>query len=142
MARIRRKPMAEINMVPFIDIMMVLLVAFMVSTPMLTQTVKVDLPKTVMDSAPAVSRNDIVIISVQKDGHYFVDIGPNKDKAIDLTTLIENVSKVVQVRPSIQVLIQGDTTVPYGTVVQVMGQLQQAGVYRVGLVTDPALLEG
>ena len=112
--RNRRKPMSEINMVPFIDIMMVLLVAFMISAPMLTQGVKVELPKTSSDSIALSEDKEILIVSVKADGRYFIDIGSDHDKAIDLLSLTEKVSKVVSAVPDVQVLIQGDASVAYG----------------------------
>lgn len=140
--RNRRKPMSEINMVPFIDIMMVLLVAFMISAPMLTQGVKVELPKTSSDSIALSEDKEILIVSVKADGRYFIDIGSDHDKAIDLLSLTEKVSKVVSAVPDVQVLIQGDASVAYGAVVQLMASLQNSGISHVGLITDPEALEG
>lgn len=135
--RIRRKPMSEINMVPFIDIMMVLLVAFMISAPMMTQGVKVELPKTSSDNIALPEDKEVLIVSVKADGSYFIDIGSDRDKAVGLSSLTEKVGKVVSARPNIQVLIQGDARVAYGSVVQLMAGLQNAGISHVGLVTDP-----
>lgn len=140
--RNRRKPMSEINMVPFIDIMMVLLVAFMISAPMLTQGVKVELPKTSSDSIALSEDKEVLIVSVKADGRYFIDIGSDHDKAVDLLSLTEKVSKVVSAVPDVQVLIQGDASVAYGAVVQLMAGLQNSGISHVGLITDPEALEG
>ncbi|WP_067514535.1 protein TolR [Endozoicomonas ascidiicola] len=140
--RNRRKPMSEINMVPFIDIMMVLLVAFMITAPMLTQGVKVELPKTSSDSIALPEDREILIVSVKANGSYFIDLGGKSDKAVTLESLTEKVAKVVAAKPDIQVLIQGDTNVAYGSVVQLMAGIQKAGISHVGLVTDPAALEG
>ena len=140
--RKRRKPMAEINMVPFIDIMMVLLVAFMISAPMLTQGVKVELPKTSSETIAPPDQQEILTVSVKADGSYHIDLGGKEDKAVTLASLTEKVAKVVTVQPNIQVLIQGDTHVDYGAVVQLMAGIQKAGISHVGLVTDPAALEG
>ena len=141
-ARIRRKPLAEINMVPFIDIMMVLLVAFMISAPMMTQGVKVELPKTSSERIATVDETALLIISVKADGSYFMNIGADYERTVNLTNLTEKVAKMVSARPGIQVLIQGDTSVAYGSVVQLMAALQSAGIGQVGLVTDPLALEG
>ena len=140
--RNRRKPMSEINMVPFIDIMMVLLVAFMISAPMLTQGVKVELPKTSSDNVALPEDKEVLIVSVKADGQYFIDIGSDHDKAVNLLSLTEKVSKVVSAMPDIQVLIQGDVSVAYGAVVQLMAGLQNSGISHVGLITDPEALEG
>ncbi|MFK0572988.1 protein TolR [Endozoicomonas sp.] len=139
--RIRRKPMSEINMVPFIDIMMVLLVAFMISAPMLTQGVKVELPKTTSDTITPPEDQEILIVSVKADGSYFIDLGSSREKAVDLSSLTDKVAKVASARPDIQVLIQGDTNVAYGSVVQLMAGIQKAGISHVGLVTDPVAME-
>ena len=138
MARVSRgrKPMSEINMVPFIDIMMVMLVAFMVSAPMLTQGVKVELPKTT--SAPISNQpKDILVVSVKADGSYYLNMGKEQSSAWALDDVADKVSKVVAANDDIPVLIKGDSAVPYGDVVRLMGRLQKAGVSNVGLVTDP-----
>lgn len=140
--RIRRRPMAEINMVPFIDIMMVLLVAFMITTPMMTQGVKVELPKTSSEHIAPPDEDEVLIVSIKADGSYYLDLGADHDKAVDLASVQEKVAKLVGLRPNTQVLIQGDTHVAYGSVVQLMAGLQNAGVDHVGLVTDPAALDG
>ncbi len=140
--RIRRRPMAEINMVPFIDIMMVLLVAFMITTPMMSQGVKVELPKTISEHIAPPDSDEVLVVSIKADGSYYLDLGANHDKALDLSSVQEKVSKLVSVRPNIQVLIQGDTHVSYGVVVQLMAGLQNAGIDNVGLVTDPVALDG
>ncbi|MGI2027076.1 protein TolR [Endozoicomonas sp. GU-1] len=135
--RSRRKPMSEINMVPFIDIMMVLLVAFMITAPMMTQGVKVELPKTSSDNIALPEDKEVLVISIKADGSYYMDVGSDHDKAVNLSSLTEKVSKVVSARPGTQVLIQGDTSVAYGSVVQLMAGLQNSGISHVGLVTDP-----
>lgn len=137
----RRKPMSDINMVPFIDIMMVMLVAFMVSAPMLTQGVKVELPKASTKPMPLPDDAKTLIISVKRNGDYFIDLGGEQDKARDLDTIQKQVSKVVSASPETQVLIKGDRQVSYGSVVELMAGLQSAGINDVGLITDPAELQ-
>lgn len=141
-ARNRRKPMSEINMVPFIDIMMVLLVAFMISAPMLTQGIKVDLPKTNSDIIPLPENQEILIITVKDTGEYFIDLGSSRDQATGLSSITEKVRKVISANPGIQVLINGDARVPYGAVIELMAGIQGSGVGNVGLITEPAALEG
>lgn len=114
----------------------------MISAPMLTQGVKVELPKTSSDSIALSEDKEILIVSVKADGRYFIDIGSDHDKAIDLLSLTEKVSKVVSAVPDVQVLIQGDASVAYGAVVQLMASLQNSGISHVGLITDPEALEG
>ncbi|MGI9274505.1 MAG: protein TolR [Endozoicomonas sp.] len=140
-SRIGRKPMSEINMVPFIDIMMVLLVAFMVSAPMLTQGVKVELPKTSSKPLPLPEDAEAVIVSIKANGEYFVDLGSTREKAQNLDAIQEMVSKIVSASPRTRVLIKGDRSVNYGSVVELMAGLQGAGVNDVGLITDPAPLD-
>lgn len=140
--RVRRKPMSEINMVPFIDIMMVLLVAFMISAPMLTQGIKVDLPKTNSEIIPLPEDQQLLIISVKESGEYFIDLGSTRDSAAELSSLTKKVGKVVAANPGIQVLINGDARVPYGSVVALMSGIQEAGISNVGLITEPAAAKG
>ena len=143
MARSRsgRKVMSEINMVPFIDIMMVLLIAFMVSAPMLTQGLKVDLPKTTSQVIPMDEDIEALIISIQADGDYFIDLGSTREEAQDLKAIADKVGKVLSASPRTQVLIKGDRQVAYGSVVELMAGLQSSGVENVGLITDPAELD-
>ncbi len=139
--RARRKPMSEINMVPFIDIMMVMLVAFMVAAPMMSQGIKVQLPKT--DSAPMeVSKDkEPLIVSVKADGSYYLNLESTGKKALSLKVISERVAKIKRARPDTLVLIEGDERVSYGKVVAAMASLQDAGVSDVGLMTDPRELK-
>ncbi|PJE80345.1 Biopolymer transport protein ExbD [invertebrate metagenome] len=136
-SRGRRRQMAEINMVPFIDIMMVLLVAFMVSAPMLTQGVKVDLPKVSSQPMPVKESRETLVLSVNARGDYFIDLGSQRENARGLPDIEEKVSKVVAAQPDIKVLIKGDEAVNYGSVITLMAHLQGAGVKNVGLITEP-----
>ncbi|WP_163832982.1 protein TolR [Spartinivicinus ruber] len=135
--RIRRKPMSEINVVPYIDVMLVLLIVFMVAAPMLTQGVNVDLPKT--DAKPLDVKEDeeAIVVSVKPDGTYYINIGKDQEQAVSLEKIQKQVAKIMKVKPNRLVLIKGDQQVDYGTVVQAMAALQAAGVPNVGLITDP-----
>ena len=134
--RIRKRPMSEINVVPYIDVMLVLLIIFMVTAPLLSQGVKVDLPQA--PSAPlAPNEKEPVIVNVDKDGDFFINYGDNQDKPVDPETLVNRVSALLKYQPGIPVLVGGDTNVPYGQIVQVMTLLQQAGAPSVGMITDP-----
>ncbi|MCO4785944.1 protein TolR [Marinomonas atlantica] len=131
----RRKPVAEINVVPYIDVMLVLLVIFMITAPMLTQGVDVELPNA--NAAPIENdESDVLVASVDKDGNYFIDIG-GEQSAISLTDLKDRVSKVLAQNPRLPILVRGDKNVPYGEVVGLMVALQGAGAPNVGLVTEP-----
>ena len=132
--RNKRKPMADINVVPYIDVMLVLLIIFMVTAPMLMQGVKVDLPDA---SADPVENQDIepVIVSVDAAGQLFLNLGQEK-QVLSLATIKERVAIVIGKKKNTPVLIWGDRAVPYGEVVTVMVALQEAGAPSVGLVTE------
>ncbi len=126
--------MAEINVVPYIDVMLVLLIIFMVTAPMLMQGVKVDLPEA---SADPVDNQDSepLIVSVDAAGQLFLNLG-NEKQVLALATIKDRVSAVLRRSPDKPVLIWGDRAVPYGEVVSVMVALQEAGAPSVGLVTE------
>jgi len=132
----RRKPMAEINVVPYIDVMLVLLVIFMITAPMLMQGVKVDLPQA--NSAP-LDKKDLepLIISVRPDGTYYLNLGQKQKEQKPLKDIVDTVAKVLRQKPDTPVLVWGDKKVEYGTVVFLMSELQKAGANSVGLVTEP-----
>jgi biopolymer transport protein TolR len=132
--RKKRKPMADINVVPYIDVMLVLLIIFMVTAPMLMQGVKVDLPEA---SADPVENQDAepVIVSVDASGQLFLNLGDEK-QVLSLATIKERVAAVIRRKKDTPVLIWGDRAVPYGEVVTVMVALQEADVPSVGLVTE------
>lgn len=127
--------MGEINVVPYIDVMLVLLVIFMITAPMLTQGVDVELPNA--NAAPIQdTEDDVMIASVDASGQYFLDFG-GEQSAISLAQLQERVRKVFSQNPKISVLVRGDKNVSYGEVIGLMVALQGAGVPNVGLVTEP-----
>jgi biopolymer transport protein TolR len=132
--RKKRKPMSEINVVPYIDVMLVLLIIFMVTAPMLMQGVKVDLPEA---SAEPVENQDSepVIVSVDAAGKLYLNLGQEK-QVLSLPTIKDRVSAVMRRSPEKPVLVWGDRTVPYGDVVAIMVALQEAGAPSVGLVTE------
>ncbi len=131
----RRKPMAEINVVPYIDVMLVLLIIFMVTAPMLMQGVKVELPKAA--AVPVGKQTDEpLIVSVKADGSYYLNLGKDEEKTQSLAVVQDKVSKIIRRKPETTVLVWGDTSVPYGNVVELMAALQAAGAPAVGLVTE------
>jgi len=133
--RFKRKLVAEINVVPYIDVTLVLLVVFMVTAPLLLQGVKVELPDA--NSAPLDKKqHEPLIVSVKADGSYWIDIkGENSPQALDL--IKDRVAKVLRQRPETPILVWGDAGVEYGVVVDLMSELQIAGAPAVGLVTEP-----
>ncbi|MEL0614436.1 protein TolR [Marinomonas arenicola] len=133
--RQKRRPMAEINVVPYIDVMLVLLVIFMITAPMLTQGVDVKLPNA--NASPIQqTETDVMIASVDSNGQFYLDFG-GKQEPIELAALQARVKKVLNQNPRIPVLVRGDKNVSYGAVVGLMVALQGAGVPNVGLVTEP-----
>lgn len=134
--RQRRKPMAEINVVPYIDVMLVLLIIFMITAPMLTQGVKVDLPQASANPVEASDDNsEPLIVSVDAEGQFYATIGDKQDQAIDADALQVKVAAVLRRSPNTQVMVKGDQAVNYGQVVRVMTLLQAAGAPSVGLIT-------
>jgi len=132
--RVRRKRMSEINVVPYIDVMLVLLVIFMVTAPLLTQGVKVELPQT--DSRNIESKGqEPLIVSVDQQGRFYFNIGDKPDKPVDANNLTSRIKAVLRHRQDSTVYIKGDRNVAYGQVVEVMALLKQSGVEHVGLVT-------
>lgn len=132
----KRRLVAEINVVPYIDVMLVLLIVFMVTAPLLMQGVKVELPKA--PSAPLENKDqEPLIVSVKADGSYYVDLGNGKNVQEPLPSIIEKVTKILRQQPKTPVLVWGDARVDYGEVVTLMSELQNAGAPSVGLVTEP-----
>ena len=130
-----RKPMSEINVVPYIDVMLVLLVIFMVTAPLLTQGVQVDLPKTPAKPISEV-KDEPLIVSIKADGSFYVNLGKQPDKSMTIDDIRTKVAAVIRRNPETPVLVWGDVSVPYGTVVTLMSELQSAGAASVGLVTE------
>lgn len=134
--RAKRKLVAEINVVPYIDVTLVLLVVFMVTAPLLMQGVKVDLP--VANSAPMdKQKQEPLIVSIKSDGTYWIDEN-GTNIANSLSFIKDRVAKVLRQKPNTPVLVWGDAKVDYGSVVDLMSQLQLAGATSVGLVTEPS----
>jgi biopolymer transport protein TolR len=138
--------MSEINVVPYIDVMLVLLIIFMITAPLLSQGVNVDLPKISSEPMLPEPNNPPVIISVDSQGNYYISYGgetqEDQEKPVAANILVNRIAALLkyaaeQNRPKTRVFIKGDTNVPYGRVVELMSMLQNAGVDGVGLVTEP-----
>lgn len=135
-SRTRRKPMAEINVVPYIDVMLVLLIIFMITAPMLTQGINVDLPQASANPVETPDENtEPLIVSVDAEGLFYIAIGDNQDNPITASELQVKVAAVLRRNPKVPVMVKGDSAVNYGQVVIVMALLQQAGAPSVGLIT-------
>jgi biopolymer transport protein TolR len=128
--------MAEINVVPFIDVMLVLLVIFMITAPMLTQGVQVDLPQVSSEPIENPEDNDPILVSVDREGNYHISLG-NDTTEVALEDLAERVTVIIERRPDTPVMVRGDRQIAYGQVVTLMSTLQRAGVANVGLISEP-----
>jgi biopolymer transport protein TolR len=131
----RRGPMAEINVVPYIDVMLVLLIIFMVTAPLLTQGVQVDLPKA-PSKAMEHEDEEPLVVSIKADGSLYINLGKDTNTALPIADIKLKVAAVLRRRPETSVLVWGDQSVPYGKVVSLMTELQAAGAPAVGLVTE------
>ena len=135
-------PKAEMNVVPYIDVMLVLLVIFMVTAPMLTQGVKIQLPKVASQALATDSRQQILTLSVKAEGGYYWNLGSEldtrhqTDSAVDLEQMRAKVAQVIAQRGDTQVYIRADQDAAYASVVAAMAALQQGGVHNLGLVTE------
>ncbi|MFT7287034.1 MAG: biopolymer transport protein TolR [Halieaceae bacterium] len=133
--RARFRPMAEINVVPYIDVMLVLLIIFMVTAPMLMQGVQVDLPQA--KTEPVENQDsEPVIVSIDAQGQLYLNLGGQEDQVLSRATVQQRVGAVIRRSPDKPVLVWGDKAVPYGEVVSLMAALQEAGANGVGLVTE------
>ena len=134
--RKRRKPVSEINVVPYIDVMLVLLVIFMATAPLITQGVKVDLPKA---EAQTIETEDetMMIVTVDANGLYYLNVGDEPSTAMSAQAIADLVKIRLQVAPTTPVVVNGDGNVKYDKVIDLMVMLQRAGVPSVGLMTDP-----
>ena len=140
--RQRRKPMSEINVVPLIDVMLVLLVVFMITTPMITQGIKVELPQA---ESEVIEEPEVTLeITIDAEGLYFYNLG---EIAVDNPTPLaveeigETVAKIMDSNPTVPVYVNADATIEYGVVVKLLSTLQEAGATEPRLITQPPGLE-
>lgn len=134
--RIRKRPISEINVVPYIDVMLVLLIIFMITAPLLSQGIDVKLPQSPSELLPPTEKEPLVV-SVDSKGSFFINYGENQDQPVTSEVLVNRVAALLKYQPDIPVYIKGDTNVSYGRVVAAMALLQQAGVDGIGMVTEP-----
>ncbi len=134
----RRRPMAQINVVPYIDVMLVLLVIFLVTAPLLKQGVQVDLPKAAAKPIPKNTQaQEPLTVTVDSRGRFFVNRGAPPTQPLDKAALSHIVGQQLKQHPKLPVYVKGDSHVNYGRVVLAMTVLQQAGAEKVGLITEP-----
>jgi biopolymer transport protein TolR len=133
--RKKRRMNAEINVVPYIDVMLVLLVIFMVTAPLLTQGIDVELPK--VDSSAIPNPEEPVTLYVSARGEYFLDAGTEQGKALGDDELVKRVNIIISSKPQTMILVRADRAVQYERVVRGMSLLQAGGATKIGFVTDP-----
>jgi len=135
----KRRLMGEINVVPYIDVMLVLLIIFMITAPLLTQGVQVERPDA--DASPITPEDlrnrEPLVLSIDREGRFYVNVGGNEDQPVDDATARQRVQVVLGRDAETPVLVKADERVPYGRVVQGMVILQQAGATKIGFLTDP-----
>ena len=133
---------AEMNVVPYIDVMLVLLVIFMVTAPMLVQGVQIELPKVAAEALPAPGQQRIVTLSVKADGSFYwnlgseVDTRSQTDSAVDTAQMRDKIAAIVAQDPQTQVYLRADRNTEYAAVVAGIAELQRGGVSRLGLITE------
>jgi len=130
-----RRNMAEINVVPYIDVMLVLLVIFMITAPLLTQGVKVDLPQAAAEPIESEIQEPLVV-TVDVTGNYYLNVGADEKTPLDHQDLVNKVAAVLRLQPDTPVMVRGDKNVIYEKIVIAMGLLQKAGAPSVGLISE------
>lgn len=135
----KRRLMGEINVVPYIDVMLVLLVIFMITAPLLTEGIRVDLPKAGAEPLDEELTKDArpLVLSVDASGALYLNVGDDEDKPVDPATVVNLTAAVMRKKPQTPVLVKADQAVPYGRVVTAMVLLQQGGAEKIGFITDP-----
>ena len=139
----RRRLVNEINVVPYIDVMLVLLVIFMITAPLLTQGIHVDLPRLATEPLPQelIRDNRPLVLTVDAEGRMYLNIGEDPNDAVESPVVVARAAAVLQRKPETPVLVRASEELPYGDVVTVMALLQRAGADKVGLVTRPLPVE-
>ena len=127
----RAQPMSDINMTPLIDVMLVLLVIFMITAPLMTSSLKLDLPKT--DAAQPSETPQFIAVALDRDGRYFFG-----DEAVDVATFATRVAAAAKRNAQTEVQLRADRGVAYGRVAELIGIVQKAGLTRIGFVAEPA----
>lgn len=138
MARKSSKRMAEINVVPYVDVMLVLLIIFMVTAPLLTQGFEVRLPET---NGDIIEFSDPVVVTILADKSLRINIGDRAEQAASLASISTRLRKIIAQNRDLSVLVEADQSVLYGEVAQLLSALRSAGIHNVGLVTEPTELE-
>jgi biopolymer transport protein TolR len=144
MARVKKhRLMSEINVVPYIDVMLVLLIIFMITAPLLTQGISVDLPKAAAEALDPdlLKENEPLVLSIDREGRFYLNIGENVEQPVEDADVLQRVAAIIRQNAETPVLVKGDESVPYGRVVTGAALLQQAGAAKIGFLTDPVDVE-
>ena len=139
LVRKKRKPMSEINVVPYIDVMLVLLIVFMVTAPMLNQGIEVDLPQANNEPLDIDENLETLVVSISSNGEYFLRIGATGEErqSVTLDTVGTRVGQILGANPDIQVLVEGDADANWSAMITLITTLQAAGVVNPNFITQP-----
>lgn len=139
MVRKKRKPMADINVVPYIDVMLVLLIVFMVTAPLMNQGIEVDLPQANNEPLDIDENLETLVVSVTSNGEYFLSLGATGEErqSVTLDTIGVQVGQILGANPSIQVLVEGDAAADWSAMINLITTLQAAGVTNPNFITQP-----
>ena len=135
--RRKKTVMSSINVTPLVDVMLVLLIIFMVTAPLLTQGIKVNLPQAGAEPIADSSSLTPLILSIDAQGGLYINVGDDEEKPQDAESIVTRTRAVLNSQPTTMVLVKADRSVPYGNVVGAMVLLQQGGARNIGFVTDP-----
>lgn len=134
--RVRKRPMSEINVVPYIDVMLVLLVIFMITAPLLHQGIEVELPQMSAEPLPP-DKNEPIVVNIDHEGNFYINYGESADQPVSDSELVKRVKTLLKLQPKTRFYVGGDTEALYGHITHVMVLLQQAGVRDLGMLTEP-----
>ena len=133
--------MAEINVVPYIDVMLVLLIIFMVTAPLLTQGIEVELPQAAAEAIASTEGPEPLVLSIDAAGNLYLSVGENEDEPVEPSRILQLAGTVLERKPETPVLVNADFRATHGQVVAAMVLLQKAGAEKIGFLTDPSQLE-
>lgn len=139
LTRKKRRPMSEINVVPYIDVMLVLLIVFMITAPLLNQGIEVELPEANNEPLDLDENLETLVVTITSAGEYFLSLGATGEdrQSLDLATVTQQVGRILNANPTVQVLIEGDTNATWGAMINLITALQNAGVENPNFITQP-----
>ena len=139
LVRKKRLPMSEINVVPYIDVMLVLLIVFMITAPLLNQGIEVELPEANNEALNLDENLETLVVTITSAGEYFLSVGAAGEdrQSLDLDTVALQVERIMNANPTVQVLIEGDASATWGAMINLITALQNAGVVNPNFITQP-----